>query len=94
MEGWAYTQQSMANQGTEGNLGYSLLPSPWPDRVELTTKALTAPTAELLATLRREYGVRWIFADTRKGKVAEGSLDRLADRRYTQGEVIIYELKD
>jgi hypothetical protein len=71
-----------------------LLPSPWPDRVELTTKALTAPTAELLATLRREFGVRWIFADTRKGKVAEGSLDRLADRRYTQGEVIIYELKD
>jgi hypothetical protein len=94
MEGWAYTQQSMASQGTEGKLGYSLLPSPWPDRVELTTKALTTPTPDVLATLRREYGVRWIFADTRKGKVAEGTLDRLADRRHTQGEVIIYELKD
>jgi hypothetical protein len=94
MEGWAYTQQSMANQGTDGELGYSLLPSPWPDRVELTTKALTAPTAEVLATLRRDHGVRWIFADSRKGKIAEAKLDRLADRKYTHGEVIIYELKD
>jgi hypothetical protein len=93
MEGWAYTQQSLANQG-ERNVGYSLLPSPWPDRVELTTKALTAPTPEVLETLRRDYGVRWVFADTRKGRVAERTLDRLADRRYTRGQVIVYELRD
>ena len=93
MEGWAYTQQSLAHQG-ERDVSYSLLPSPWPDRVELTTKALTAPTPELLETLRRDYGVRWVFADTRKGKVAERTLDRLADRRFTQGQVIVYELRD
>jgi hypothetical protein len=93
MEGWAYTQQSMANQG-EGNVGSSLLPSPWPDRVELTTKALTAPTPDLLATLRRDHDVRWVFADKRAGRVAERTLDRLADRRYTRGQVIVYELRE
>jgi hypothetical protein len=93
MEGWAYTQQSLANQG-EANGNYRELPSPWPDRVELTTKALTAPTPELLDTLRRDHGVRWIFADKRAGRVAERTLDRLADRRYTRGPVIIYELRD
>ncbi|TCC58064.1 hypothetical protein E0H73_27375 [Kribbella pittospori] len=93
MEGWAYTQQSLANQG-EGNVGYNLLPSPWPDRVELTTKALTAPTPDLLETLRRDHGVRWVFADKRAGKVAERTLDRLADRRFTRGQVIVYELRD
>jgi hypothetical protein len=93
MEGWAYTQQSMARQG-ESNLVYNLLPSPWPDRVKLTTKALTEPTPELLETLRRDHGVRWIFADKRAGEVAERSLDQLADRRYTRGQVIVYELRD
>ena len=93
MEGWAYTQQSLARQG-EGNVGSSLLPSPWPDRVELTTKALTAPTPDLLESLRRDYDVRWVFADKRTGRVAEGTLDRLADRRYTRGPVIVYELRN
>ncbi|TDO50876.1 hypothetical protein EV643_104376 [Kribbella sp. VKM Ac-2527] len=94
MEGWAYTQQSLANQG-EGNVGSSLLPSPWPDRVELTRKALTAPTPDLLETLRRDHGVRWVFADKRAHRVvAERTLDRLADRRYTRGQVIVYELRD
>jgi hypothetical protein len=92
MEGWAYTQQSLANQG-EGNVVSSLLPSPWPDRVELTRKAITAPTPDLLATLRRDHGVRWVFADKRTGTVAERTLDQLADRRYTRGPVIVYELK-
>jgi hypothetical protein len=93
MEGWAYTQQSLANQG-KGNVRYSELPSPWPDRVQLTTKALTAPTTDLLKTLRRDYGVRWVFADKRAGRVAERTLDQLADRRYTRGQVIVYELRN
>ncbi|WP_132285205.1 hypothetical protein [Kribbella sp. VKM Ac-2568] len=93
MEGWAYTQQSLANQGGT-NVNYRQLPSPWPDRVELTTKALTAPTPDLLETLRRDYGVRWVFADKRAGTVAERTLDRLADRRYTRGQIIIYKLRD
>lgn len=93
MEGWAYTQQSLAHQGQE-NVTYNHLPSPWPDRVELTAKAITAPTPELLAMLHRDHGVRWIFADKRLGGVAERTLDRLADRRYTRGPVIVYELKN
>ncbi|GAB3814049.1 hypothetical protein GCM10028799_13010 [Kribbella italica] len=92
MEGWAYTQQSLANQGKE-NVPANLLPSPWPDRVELSRQALTAPTPELLRTLRRDHGVRWVFADQRAGEVDERALDRLTDRRYTQGQVVVYELK-
>ncbi|WP_157979715.1 hypothetical protein [Kribbella monticola] len=93
IEGWAYTQQSLANQGKD-NVASSYLPSPWPDRVTLTTKALTAPTPELLAGLYRDHGVRWIFADKRTGKVAEHTLDRLATRRFTRGPVVIYQLKN
>jgi hypothetical protein len=93
LEGWAYTQQSLANQGGT-NANYRLLPSPWPDRVKLTTEALEAPTPDLLETLRRDYGVRWIFADKRAGKVDERTLDRLADRRYTRGQIIVYKLRD
>lgn len=93
MEGWAYTQQSLATQG-EASVPSSLLTSPWPDRVELTTKALTEPTPDLLETLRRDHGVHWVFADKGAGRVAERTLDRLADRRYARGQVIIYELKD
>jgi hypothetical protein len=48
----------------------------------------------LLQTLRRDHGVRWVFADKRSGRVAEGTLDRLADRRYARGQVIVYELRD
>jgi hypothetical protein len=90
IEGWAYTNQAMARQGDDGRR-YTEQPSPWPDRVALTNQALTAPTAEVLRRMRDEYGVRWLYADTRNGPVSP-ALDDLAVRRHSIGKVRIYDL--
>ncbi|WP_232828347.1 hypothetical protein [Kribbella monticola] len=90
LEGWAYTQQGMANNGVNG-IKYFFQPSPWLDRVELTHQALTAPTPQLLDRLRSQYGVRWIYADLRDGPVSP-ALDRLASLRHQESRVKVYEL--
>jgi len=90
IEGWAYTNQAMAEQGVGGKR-YTEQPSPWPERVALTNQALAAPTPELLRRLREEYGVRWLYADARDGTVSP-TLDRLATLRHSVGKVRIYDL--
>ena len=90
MEGWAYTQQALATNGADGKM-YRVQPSPWPDRVQLSLQVLTAPTAEVLKQVHRQYGARWIYADRREGPVST-KLDELAVLRYQDGEVKIYEL--
>ena len=90
LEGWAYTNQAMANQGRGGHR-YTEQPSPWPDRFALTEQALTAPTSALLRKLHDEYGARWLYADARNGSVSP-ELDRLAVLRHSIGKVRIYDL--
>ncbi|HEY0620305.1 MAG TPA: hypothetical protein VGD15_22045 [Kribbella sp.] len=90
MEGWAYTQQSLTTNGVGGKK-YAVQNSPWPDRVQLTLQILTAPTSQLLEEVRRQYGVRWVYADRWNGPVS-AKLDQLAALRYQEGEVKIYEL--
>jgi hypothetical protein len=90
LEGWAYTQQGMANNGVNG-IKYFFQPSPWPDRVELTNQALAAPTPQLLERLRSQYGVRWIYADLRDGPVSPALAD-LAVLRHQESRVRIFEL--
>jgi hypothetical protein len=90
IEGWAYTNQAMAEQGVGGKR-YTEQPSPWPERVALTNQALAAPTPELLRRLHDEYDVRWLYADARDGTVSP-ALDRLATLRHRIGKVRIYEL--
>ena len=90
MEGWAYTNQAMAEQGVGGRK-YTEQPSPWPGRVTLTTEALTKPTPDRLRRLRDEYDVRWLYADARDGTVSP-ELDRLATLRHSIGKVRIYDL--
>ncbi|ADB29614.1 hypothetical protein Kfla_0492 [Kribbella flavida DSM 17836] len=90
LDGWAYTQPGMAAHGVKG-VKYFFQPSPWPDRLELTTRALTAPTPQLLDQLWTRYGVRWIYADPRNGPVS-ATLDDLAVVRFRQSQVKVYEL--
>ncbi|MDX6295310.1 MAG: hypothetical protein QOH50_4385 [Kribbellaceae bacterium] len=90
IEGWAYTNQAMANQGV-GGLRYTRQPSPWPDRVALTNQAMAAPTRQLLHRLRYEYAVRWLYADQRDGPVSL-ALNTLATLRHTNGLIRIYSL--
>jgi hypothetical protein len=90
VEGWAYTRQAMVRHG-DGGRRYTVQPSPWPDRTALTNQVMTAPTAELLDRLYREFGVRWIYADARNGPVS-AQLDQLAVRRHQDGQVRIYQV--
>jgi hypothetical protein len=90
LEGWAYTNQAMAEQGTGGRR-YTEQPSPWPERAALTDQAIAAPTAAVLLQLKDEYGVRWLYADGRNGTVSP-ALDRLAVLRHSIGKIRIYDL--
>ncbi|MFI6833908.1 hypothetical protein ACIBG5_42815 [Kribbella sp. NPDC050241] len=90
MEGWAYTNQAMAEQGVGGRR-YTEQLSPWPERVTLTTEALATPTPDRLRRLRDEYDVRWLYVDARDGTVST-ELDRLATLRHSIGKVRIYDL--
>lgn len=91
IEGWAYTQQAMAEQGVNGKK-YTLQPSPWPDRVAITTEAIGAPTTDAMTRLKDEYGVRWIFADPTQGKVSP-RLGDFATLRHSSGAVRVYEVQ-
>jgi hypothetical protein len=90
IEGWAYTQQALANHGVGGKR-YTQQPSPWPDRVAITEQAMYAPTPAVLKRLHSQYAVRWLFADLRDGRVSP-RLGQLAALRHSQGQIRIYEL--
>jgi len=90
IEGWAYTNPAMAEQGVGGRR-YTEQPSPWPERVALTNQAITAPTPDVLRRLREEYHVRWLYADGHDGTVSP-ALGQLAVLRHSVGKVRIYDL--
>jgi hypothetical protein len=93
LEGWAYTQQALGQQGVNG-LSYHYQPSPWPDRAGMMNRLFTSPTRELVDFLRNRYGVRWIYADQLASYVAAESLGKLAVLRHSEPSVLIFELVD
>jgi hypothetical protein len=88
VEGWAYTAKANdVRTSTEALYG----PFWDQDKLRLNDEAFTAPTAEVLETLRTRYGVRWLLADERVEAVPE-DLDRLAELRFQSGTVRVYQL--
>lgn len=90
LEGWAYTQQSMKNQ--HAGVHYTELPSPWPDRVGLTYRAIAVPSQSTMDELRTA-GVRWLFVDDRFSHPDTAALSALADLRFDNGKVQVYQLR-
>jgi hypothetical protein len=90
IESWAYTDAALAGHGRDGR-SYAGQPAPDAARYELNERVFRAPTAQDLAQLKREYGVRWLFADTRAGPVSPGLAD-FARVRLVSGPVTIFEL--
>ncbi|HEU4427074.1 MAG TPA: hypothetical protein VFR67_31480 [Pilimelia sp.] len=86
VEGWAFAPRMV---GEDGGPYAPFWDQP---RLELNDEAFYAPTAANLATLRREYGVRWLVADRDIGAEAP-ELARLADRRYDNGRIAVYEIR-
>jgi hypothetical protein len=90
VEGWAYTP--LANDyGVAHAVSGSTVPFWDPERLDANDAAFAAPSAESLATLRDQYGVRWLFADL--GAADAESLGRVADLRHREGAFGIYELR-
>ncbi|HWL50747.1 MAG TPA: hypothetical protein VNT92_12790 [Acidimicrobiia bacterium] len=88
--GWAYTEKNLEAYGRGGYVPYQRLPSPWPDRVSVSLKAVRSPTPAVIAQLERR-GVDWIFADRRATRISP-RLGELADLEFRNDEVQIYRL--
>lgn len=90
--GWAYTARNLTESSAAG-VHFSRYRSPWPDRLRDSLAAVEQPTAAVLERLQSEYGARWIFAD-RAATTVSPRLERLADLRFRNAAVSIYELRD
>jgi len=90
VESWGYSDATVAANGVNG-LKYPLQPAPDPEVFALNQRVFTDAQPADLARLRAEHDVRWLFADSRAGKVSPG-LAALATVRLVSGPVTIYEL--
>jgi hypothetical protein len=90
VESWGYSDQAVAVNGVHRRI-YYYQPAPDQALFDLNQRAFTTGDPALVGRLRDEYGVRWLFADTRAGVVAPG-LAGVATERLRLGTVTIYEL--
>jgi hypothetical protein len=90
IESWGYSDATVAANGRNG-LKYPLQPAPDPARFALNERVFTNGDPADLAQLRREFRVRWLFADSRAGRVSP-HLASLATVRLISGPVTIYEV--
>ncbi|WP_433014290.1 hypothetical protein [Kribbella sp. CA-294648] len=88
VEGWAYTQRVDDSYAADEKVQGAF----WnPERRRLNDEAFTAPTRQVLETLRTQYGVQWLLADERVGTPPE-QLERLTQLRFHYGTVRVYQL--
>ncbi|MFC7274234.1 hypothetical protein ACFQS1_09605 [Paractinoplanes rhizophilus] len=90
VESWGYTDQAVAADNVRG-LKYVYQPAPYPARFALNERVFAKGDPADVAELRTRYHVRWLFADSRYGKVSP-ELAGSARVRHTAGPVTIYEL--
>jgi hypothetical protein len=92
VSGWAYAAEALKGAWTSG---INFARTPFWDKARLNQEklAFTAPSAGRLAELWRDRRVRWLVADLQAGPVDESGLDRLADRRFSGPEVIVWQLR-
>jgi hypothetical protein len=91
VESWAYTDAAVAANGVDGRK-YFYQPAPDAAVYELNQRVFRHGDPADVRRLRDEYGVRWLFADTRAGAVAPG-LAAVATVRHTSGPATVYELR-
>ena len=86
VEGWAFAPRMV------GLPNGPYAPFWEPERLRANDAAFTEPTAAGLAALRDRYGVRWLVVDRTVGDEAP-ELAGLADRRFDNGQLAVYELR-
>ncbi len=90
--GWAYSASALAG-AWRSPVAYSRAPFRDPARLQEEQEAFADPSAALLAHLYTDRGVRWLLADLRVGRVDRLQLDRIAVRRVSGRDVLVYELR-
>jgi hypothetical protein len=88
VESWGYSDEAVQANGVDGRK-YVFQPAPYPAEFALNEQAFSNPTPAVLAQLRSQYKVKWLFADTRAGTVS-AQLTTLATVKFTSGPVTIY----
>ncbi|MEV6306194.1 hypothetical protein AB0M02_42750 [Actinoplanes sp. NPDC051861] len=91
VESWGYSDKTVAAHGVNGK-PYIYQPAPDPAIFELNQRAFEQGDPADVARLRDEYGVRWLFADSRAGAVSP-RLAESAQVAHQQGPVTIYRLR-
>jgi hypothetical protein len=90
VEGWAYMPAAVPIPGPH-SADYVTAPFWDPALLALNDSAFLTPSVAILAELRLQHGVRWLFADLR---LANGdAIAEFATLRYQSGDYAVYELK-
>ncbi len=93
VEGWAYIAPEVVGLPSNELTNRSSGPPFWdPERLRLNDEVFTHPTAANLAQLQRRYGVDWLFVDTGRAP-ALARLERLADRRFSTRNYVVFALR-
>ena len=82
IEGWGYTSAATSWSA----------PSPFRERLAVNDAVFTDPSVKTIDRLRQGYGATWLVADTSAGPVSP-ELTRFAVKRFSSGEVTVYELR-
>ncbi|MEV1245895.1 hypothetical protein [Nonomuraea sp. NPDC049750] len=85
VEGWAYAQSTMSRSEPFG-LSYLALPFADQERLAANDTMFRQPSAENVARLVREYGVKWALTEN------DTALDGFATLRFRSGQCSVYEL--
>ena len=90
VEGWAYTQMAISRARLL-DVNPNSVPFWDPSVLALNDRAFSDPSADVLAALQTDHGVRWLFADATTADTA--GLDKFADLRQRIGDFAVYELR-
>jgi hypothetical protein len=82
VEGWGFAPRPTGPYGAFWD----------PERLRTNDAAFVAPTADGLRDLHTRYGVRYLVVDRRTGAESP-ALASLADKRYDNGRLAVYELR-
>lgn len=86
---WAYTAESLSAY-PQTSTDYQRGPAPRPARLDLSLRAVRAPTPAVIGQLRQQ-GVTWIFADGRATQISP-QLEQYATLVYENADVSVYRL--
>jgi hypothetical protein len=88
--GWAYIPATAA--AYDATRSVRRLPSPFPDRLQLSLDVVQRPSAAAVCTAVTRYRTRWIYAD-RQATPVSAALTDFADVRFANATVTVYEIR-